>query len=779
MIDFERIASAALAQSEQLVSAWLPGGRQVGPEWCCGSLSGGAGDSCKVNLRTGKWADFATEERGADLISLAAAVRGVRQAQAARELAGELGIETALGLTRERLANVGARAQLAAVPAPAQSPPDAKWTDAGAWPPDGPAMPIAHYVRGAHTHRWIYRDSAGRVLGAVSRYTTSDGGKDILPLVWSKPPAAGGALAWRWRAFDEPRPLYGMDQLAARPDALVLVVEGEKCAQIAQELLPDLVVITWPGGGKAVAKANWQLLVGREVIVWPDCDAQVDKTTGALLPAKAQPGNKAAAAICAALAGVARAVYLVKIPEPGAVKSGWDIADAIDEAGEEARARVREMLDAARPAPPVKAAHRRDPDSLQAQLRWGRDHPLRSLSNVELVLARDPRWAGVIAFDSFASRIIKRTAPPYAHAQVGDWTEQDDTLTAIWIAREYACDCDSKTVAEAVRAMCPANSFHPVRDWLSTLTWDGVDRLSNWAVRIFGTADTPYARAVGAYFLRGMVRRVMAPGCKFDYCLVLEGEQGIGKSSACAVLAGDYYSDTDLDLTHKDSMGALQGVWLHEFAEMDSIARAEAPKQKSFLSRQADKYRPPYARAFIDCPRQTVFVGSTNETEYLRDATGARRFWPLACARVDLAALKEERAQLFAQAAAELAEGARCYPLPDEQQLLFNPEQRARKVREGLVDGLYGWVHSDERFLSQTDGRFTLYQAAAELGISGAHLTRDNQTRIGLALKELKCERIEQRNNADARKWYRPPPKVAAHPAGETGNGDGDDAIPF
>ena len=785
MIDFETIAQAALARAEALVSAWLPGGRQVGPEWCCGSLSGGNGDSCKVNLRTGKWADFATEERGADLISLRAAIDGVRQADAARALAEQLGLATA-GAASAAGGGAGQRARLASVPPPSTPPPaDAKWRDAGAWPPDGPAMPVAHYVRGAHTHRWIYRNSAGQVLGAVSRYTTSDGGKDILPLVWSVGPDR--KLAWRWRAFDEPRPLYGLDVLARLPTAVVLVVEGEKCAAIAQELLGDsIAVVTWPGGGKAATKARWQLIEGREVIVWPDCDAQLDKSTGQLLPADRQPGMKAAAAVASALKGVAKSVWQVSIPAPGTVKGGWDIEDCIVEAGgvksPEALTRVRELLDAAR-KPTAPATERK---GLAASLRWGRDGPKGSLSNVELILARDERWAGVIGFDSFASRLVKRKAPPYEYGAPGDWTEQDDTLAAIWIAREYGCDCDSRTVAEAVRAICPANSYHPVRDWLGTLEWDGTDRLGDWPVRLLGVEDSPYARAVGAYFLRGMVKRVVDPGCKFDYCLVLEGEQGIGKSSVCATLAGEWYSDTDLDLAHKDAMAALQGVWLHEFAEMDSIARAEAPKQKSFLSRQEDKFRPTYARRDIRCPRQTVFVGSTNETEYLRDATGARRFWPLPCARIDLPGLRSERAQLFAQASHELKGGARCYPLPDEQQVLFSPQQRARKVREGLVDGLYNWVHSNDRYLTEPDGRFTIYQAAAELGITGAHLTRDNQTRIGIALRELGCEKLELRTHSDARKWYRPPQKEAANPArddsglGPQGSdgGEGDD-IPF
>lgn len=133
--------------------------------------------------------------------------------------------------------------------------------------------PKAHIKRGLPERIWCYRDAAGKPLGYVYRFRTSTGGKEILPLVFARNDKSS-AEEWRWMAFPEPRPLYGLDRLAAKPDATVLLVEGEGCADAGDALLPEFAVMSWPGGGKAVKKADWRPLAGRKVIAWPDADAK-------------------------------------------------------------------------------------------------------------------------------------------------------------------------------------------------------------------------------------------------------------------------------------------------------------------------------------------------------------------------------------------------------------------------------------------------------------------------------------------------------------------------
>ncbi|MFN7184828.1 MAG: hypothetical protein ACK5VE_00465, partial [Alphaproteobacteria bacterium] len=304
-IDFGRIAAAALQNAASLVENWLPKGKRVGHEWQCGSLTGDEGSSCSVNLNTGAWADFATDEAGGDLISLYAAIHRIGQGKAARELAEQLGMDTSDGA---RSRNDGA----AAVPRGprhvstgagvepgsddltrvAPETPEDRWSDAGEWPADGPPAPVAHVIRGRPVLSWCYRTAAGGITGYVHRFVTSDGGKEILPCVWSQHPTKG--KAWKWRQWDQPRPLYRLDECewtVARP---VLVVEGEKCADAAWAALGlSHWVTTWSGGGNAVHKADFGPLEGRRVILWPDCDAKRDKGTNALLPEEKQPGVKA------------------------------------------------------------------------------------------------------------------------------------------------------------------------------------------------------------------------------------------------------------------------------------------------------------------------------------------------------------------------------------------------------------------------------------------------------------------------------------------------------
>lgn len=209
-------------------------------------------------------------------------------------------------------------------------------------PANAPPFPQAHVKRGRPEKTWIYRDAAGACLGIVMRFTTSDGGKEVLPVVWGRH-ADTGAEEWRWMAFPEPRPLYGLDRLAARPGATVLLVEGEKCADAAHAELPDLVVVSWPGGGKADAKVDWAPLAGRKVITWADSDAKRVPLTPAeraagmaqadkpLLPEAEQPGVATMARIRERLVLLDCRVWNVKLPPPGAKTDGWDVADAVNE----------------------------------------------------------------------------------------------------------------------------------------------------------------------------------------------------------------------------------------------------------------------------------------------------------------------------------------------------------------------------------------------------------------------------------------------------------------
>lgn len=772
-IDFQAIAAAALDCAERLLGEWLPQGHKVGGEWK--SVNPTRGDhsagSFSINIHSGAWSDFATDDKGGDLVSLCAYLfHAGDQVAAAYDVADRLGMAMP---PRAGRAPRGAAKGAAAAPttsAPKQKKRRSPWVPVLPAPNDADEVPKAHPVRGLPQSTWCYRNAAGAPLGYVFRFVTSDGGKEIVPLTWCRHEVSGKG-EWRWIAFPDPRPIYGLDRLAAKPDATVLVVEGEKCADVAQAELPDLVGISWPGGGKAEGKVDWSPLAGRKVVIWPDCDAQLDKQQQAFLPEYEQPGWKAALRIAERLHALGCKVWLVSIPAPGEKPSGWDIADAVSEglAGEALAAWIRERSRVY--VPPASAPSGDGADGIstaesagagggnnQFNWRWNllktqKGDVASCVLNVYDVLLNTPAWQGVLAFDEFAQRTVKLKPPPYFGGEVGEWDSTDDTRTAMWITRAERFAPPTPMVAEAIETLAKANTIHPVRDWLRSLPrWDGTPRCDLWLSDFIGVKDSPYARLSGRFFLLGMVARVMRPGVKFDYCLVLEGRQGKGKSSVVRVLGGEWHGDTDLDLHNKDSMSALRGKWLYEFAEMGAVTRAESTRQKSFLSRQYDEFRPVYGRREIRLPRQVCFVGTTNEWEWNKDPTGGRRFWPVDTDDGDfnLDGLREVREQLFAEALARYEAGERFWPTPDEQQALFDPEQLLREQQESLIDALHDWV-----WLRTAD--FSIADAVIEgLKLDASKLTRDLQTRVGVALRKLGCTKVEKRNGM-VRFWYKPP----------------------
>ena len=743
-IDFGELCRRLLDSAETLVPRWLPHGRRNGAEWQSpnplrddrhvGSFS--------VNLVSGQWADFAVADaRGGDLISLYAYLfAGGSQIDAARELAKEVGLR--------------GTDQHASVPAAAEKRQRTQWVPILPVPADAPALPAAHVKRGRPERTWAYRDPEGRVIGHVYRFRTSDGGKEILPLVWARS-ADTGRLEWRWMQWAEPRPLYGLDRL--RPGQTVLLVEGEKCADVGHEMLAQhFDVLTWSGGGNAVSKADWSALSGRQVLIWPDCDAQRDKNTQALLPEHDQPGIKAAEAAAGQLLELGCKVRIVRIPAPGERPGGWDIADAV-----EAGATAEDLLEILRQQREPGAAPRQQTRSATAAARAegeaaavGEDWESRlqrkrgevqtCLANVALVLDSHAAWRACIGFDAFSMRTMKRRALPGRRIDDddGEWTDIDTSRTIIWLTTHYGMTPGAQMVDEAVELIARANAFHPVREYLAGLAWDGVPRLEDWLQDCLGVPKTEYTMRVARWYPIAMVARVFDPGCKFDYCLVLEGSQGRRKSSFLRALAGDWFSDTDLDLSNKDSMSALRGKWVHEVAEMGSLARAESSRQKSFLSRQIDEFRPAYARREIRSPRQLVFAGTTNEWSWNKDPTGGRRFWPVEVqGDTEIDVLRAMRDQLFAEALVAYRRGDRYWPTSDEQREIFDPEQLKREAEDGLFDKVHDWLES--RHLPE----FTMGDVLEDaLKLDAGRITRDVTTRVGALLHKLGCGKRERRN---------------------------------
>jgi hypothetical protein len=228
------------------------------------------------------------------------------------------------------------------------------------------------------------------------------------------------------------------------------------------------------------------------------------------------------------------------------------------------------------------------------------------------------------------------------------------------------------------------NAFHPVRDYLDGLIWDNTSRVKNWLPTYLGVEPTIYSQAVGEMFLISMVARIYEPGCQADYVLILEGPQGKLKSSALAVLGGEWFSDDLPDIRNKDAKVHLWGRWLLELGEFERMMRVDPITFKAFQTRRVDRFRPPYGRRDVDQPRHCTFAATVNLEEYLTDETGNRRGWPVTCGTINLDLLKKDRDQLFAEAVKLYHDGVHWWPTPEFEAEHFVPQQAARVVESAF-----------------------------------------------------------------------------------------------
>jgi predicted P-loop ATPase len=303
------------------------------------------------------------------------------------------------------------------------------------------------------------------------------------------------------------------------------------------------------------------------------------------------------------------------------------------------------------------------------------------LANACLALRYMPEVQVMLAYDAFAMRTMVTAAPPWEFEPAAfverPWDQHDDLLTTEFLQRA-GIPVKVQTASQAVEMVARERSFHPVLDYLDRLKWDGKQRLDHWVSKYLGALETPFTQSAGRATLIGAVARIRNPGCKLDTVPIIEGAQGVGKSSAARVLFDPWFSDDLAELGTKDAALQMQGAWLIEISELDAMSRAEVSRIKAFVSRTTDRFRPPYGSRVIESPRSCVFWGTTNSDAYLKDESGGRRFWPIKAGRIDLDGLHRERDQLWAEANRLHAAGAAWWIVNPEAQRIAEGEQIAR-----------------------------------------------------------------------------------------------------
>lgn len=274
-----------------------------------------------------------------------------------------------------------------------------------------------------------------------------------------------------------------------------------------------------------------------------------------------------------------------------------------------------------------------DPYAWVTQLEMTkRGTPEDTVANIRLILANDPVLKGAIALNAFKGRqVIVRDLPWHKVIDPvnGDtWVDGDDSQLREYLSTGYSID-NKGHVYDATNNEAQDHAFHPVKDFLDGLEWDGVERLDTLLVDYLGAEDTPYTRAVTRKAFTAAVARIYYPGCKFDYILVLSGPQGRGKSTLIYKMGKGWTTDSLAGIGTKEAYEGIQGYWLVELGELAAMRKTEIETTKNFISKQVDSYRAAYGRRVADHPRQCVFFGTTNSTAFLRDDTGNRRFWPV------------------------------------------------------------------------------------------------------------------------------------------------------
>lgn len=303
-----------------------------------------------------------------------------------------------------------------------------------------------------------------------------------------------------------------------------------------------------------------------------------------------------------------------------------------------------------------------DEDFLSKLKRDKNGTPESDVYNCLVVLKQDPTLKGKIRLDEFAHRLVVIDDLPWrGKDETPYWTDTDDACLRNYFATKYLIK-GKGIIDDALQEVTQDNKFHPVREYLKGLTWDGECRLDTLFIDYIGAEDTEYIRAVTRKWMCGAVARVMDPGVKFDTAIVLYGSQGLGKSLILERLGRKWFNNSLVDIKTKDALEQIQGSWIVELAELAPTYKNDNEIVKAFISRTSDRFRSPYGRRTEEYPRQCVFAGSTNNLMFLKDRTGNRRFWPITGdndrkAKNSWDLSKDEIDQLWAEAFVYWSEG--------------------------------------------------------------------------------------------------------------------------
>lgn len=380
------------------------------------------------------------------------------------------------------------------------------------------------------------------------------------------------------------------------------------------------------------------------------------------------------------------------------------------------------------------------------------------LNKTMRVFSEDSNLNNVFCFNEFTGDVEFTTSPEWArHIRKGDFlSDEDISHIRYYISRVHNFEPNKTIVGEVSYLTSRENSYHPVKKYIEKEKWDGKLRLNTWLKEAIGCDDNIYTRMVGAKFLIAAVNRIYNPGCKFDHMMILEGDQGIGKSTLVEELAGNWYLDTNFDNKEKELIDIMRTAFIVEISELSGMTRKDVDWLKAFLTKKVDRARLAYAQRSKDFKRKSVFIGTYNPSgnnSYLTDDTGNRRFWCVECNHINIDYVRKNKHQLWAEA----------YLRYQDQEQYFITDPDAIKIMLNMHQDreMYSPTHIDiQNWLSTKHGRVyvTIHEVIEEgMGIilrgKPPKETRSLHTIAGIILKKLKWKKG---NNDNKHKYYNP-----------------------
>jgi len=347
-------------------------------------------------------------------------------------------------------------------------------------------------------------------------------------------------------------------------------------------------------------------------------------------------------------------------------------------------------------------------------------------NNIYKILRRDRRWKNRIWLNSFTNAL---------KLDDRDYRDTDDTRISLWIDRSYDIRYSEQSVGQIVKLIGEENARNPLLEWLESMSWDGTQRIKDWIVHATNCEDTELNRKMGEKWLIQAIARAYSPGCKADCVLILAGRQGAGKSTLLRTLATDaFFSDTPLDIGSANSYSQIQRAWIYEVAELDSVRRSANSATKAFLSAQEDNYRPAYGRHAVTVKRHVVFAGTTNESQFINDMTGSRRYWPVKVDEIDIDWVKENRDQLWAEAIIAFNAGENWY-LDQKLDQVRDDASMVYRQEDPWMDPIVTWC------MLQHGGISTQMIMEDCLGIEKGRMNRRDEMRVSDILREIGYEK--------------------------------------